>query len=165
MEAIRDLLAAAGAHARSLGFDQWPTRFSARFVEAGIARGEVFVLEAGGAAGDGRAIGVCWLLFEDKEFWGPDDGEALYLHRLAVAAEVRGQGQSPRIIDWALAEVRRRGRRWLRLDCLQANLRLRAFYENQGFVHVGDREVGHGASQSHLPGLTVSLFQRDVGAG
>ncbi|CAM3427115.1 N-acetyltransferase domain-containing protein [Deinococcus saxicola] len=97
------------------------------------------------------AIGCLCLLESDPLFW-PDDsaGEALYLHKLAVHPEGRGQGLSALLLQEAVREAAERGRPWLKLDTATARPRLRAIYEDFGFQSVGQRTV---------KGFDVTLYQ------
>ena len=58
---------------------------------------------------------------EDPVFWPDSPPDALYLHRFAVRAGHSGSGAGAAALAWADAEVLRRGRRFLRLDCLAQN--------------------------------------------
>ena len=86
----------------------------------------------------GRPAGTFVLRWSDENMWGPDDGEAGYLHRLATHPDFAGQGIGAKLIAAAGELTRAHGRRWLRLDCDQANHRLRGYYESLGFSHAGD---------------------------
>jgi len=87
---------------------------------------------------DGRPVATFVLRWSDERVWGPDDGEAGYLHRLATHPDVAGRGIGAQLIAVAAGLTRERGRGWLRLDCDRDNQRLRAYYEAQGFAHAGD---------------------------
>ena len=57
----------------------------------------------------------------------------MYLHRFAISKKVQSKG----IGAWCLTHmeelVRRRGRRWIRLDATLVDPKVRAFYERAGF--------------------------------
>ena len=56
---------------------------------------------------------------------------------------MHGRGIGAAILEWAMSEVRHRGRQCLRLDCLAGNAHLRRYYEEQGFIlqgRVADRD-------------------------
>jgi GNAT superfamily N-acetyltransferase len=85
-------------------------------------------------------LAACMFLHqEDRLFW-PDDppGEALYVHRLAIAREFAGRGFAQAMLAWAEAETRRHGRSYLRLDC-EPRPKLLALYRDAGFARV-DRD-------------------------
>jgi len=92
---------------------------------------------------DGRIAGVVKFQLEDPLFW-PDqpEGQAAYVHRLAVRREFAGTGASTDLLGWAVAQTRTIGRSFLRLDCESSRPRLRAFYERFGFEHHSERQVG-----------------------
>ena len=73
---------------------------------------------------------------EDRVFW-PDarDGEALYVHRLAVARRFAGRGLSMIMLEWSVREAKRLGRDYLRLDC-EPRAKLLTLYQRAGFTPV-----------------------------
>jgi len=83
-----------------------------------------------------QAVATMLLQSHDPLFW-PDDtnGEARYLHKLAVVAGARGCGWSERLVAWARGEALRAHARFLRLDTAPRP-RLIALYQRYGFVLV-----------------------------
>ena len=65
--------------------------------------------------------------------WEEPEGPAVYLHRFAISQKLQGKG----IGAWCLSQmeelVRRRRRRWIRLDATLVDSRVLAFYERNGF--------------------------------
>jgi ribosomal protein S18 acetylase RimI-like enzyme len=92
---------------------------------------------------DGQAVGAYVLLDRDELFW-PDDspGTALYLHKLAVHPAAQGGGLARLLLAEAVAETRRLGVPFLRLDTASDRAKLRALYDDFGFQNVGERQVG-----------------------
>ena len=85
------------------------------------------------------AVATFSLLERDSLFW-PDAGdEALYLHRFAVRRAAAGAGRHA--VEWCLHEARRRGRLFVRLDCLAENPGIRRYYERFGFTAVNERVI------------------------
>jgi GNAT superfamily N-acetyltransferase len=82
----------------------------------------------------GPELCACMYLHnEDPVFWpGAAAGEALYIHRLAVARRFAGRGFSCSMLDWAAGEARGIGRDFLRLDC-EPRPKLLALYRDAGF--------------------------------
>jgi len=110
---------------------------------------------------DGRPVATFVLRWSDERVWGPDDGQAGYLHRLATHPEVAGRGIGAQLIAAAGALTRECGRRWLRLDCDRDNERLRAYYEGLGFAHAGDVDC---LPRTTRPGYrAASRYQRAIG--
>jgi ribosomal protein S18 acetylase RimI-like enzyme len=108
----------------------------------------------------GRPAGAFVLRWSDVNVWGPDDGKAGYLHRLATHPDVAGRGIGAELIAAAEDLTRAHGRGLLRLDCDQANTRLRAYYESLGFIHAGDVTD---LPRTSVPGYrSASRYQRAI---
>jgi GNAT superfamily N-acetyltransferase len=105
---------------------------------------------------DGETAVACMYLQEsDAPYW-PEarDGEALYVHRLAVRRSHGGRGVSRLLLEWAASEARRMGRPFVRLDT-EMRPALLALYENAGFRRVDPAPIKIG---THI----VVRFERIV---
>jgi GNAT superfamily N-acetyltransferase len=91
------------------------------------------------------------LLESDALFWPSAPDDALYLHRFAVRRASAGAGS--RAVEWVVDEARRRGRAYIRLDCLAENPGIRRYYESHGFAAVGERIID---------GVRFSLYEMPV---
>lgn len=112
-------------------------------------RGELYL-----AFADGDAAGTMILQENDTLFW-PDEpaGESLFLHKLAIRRAVAGRGVAASLVAGAAEEARRRGKRYLRLDCDASRPPLHAFYQGAGFTLHSERQMGH---------WRAALYQRDL---
>ena len=63
---------------------------------------------------------------------------ALQLSQLYVAADWHGRGVAQALIDWTIADARRRAATALVLTVWEENFRALRFYVRNGFVHIGD---------------------------
>jgi hypothetical protein len=112
---VVDLLAQAAAWSAVRGFPNWPPRFSSRVISSVARNGELFVAEI-----DGAVSATVTLQWEDPRFWGDmpavTDGDAGYVHRLAVRRSCAGHGIGYRLFDWTGLRVRANRGSWLRLD-------------------------------------------------
>jgi len=137
------LFLTAAARRQALCGDEVWFNTTADDVAGWISRGELFV------ASQACEIVAAMLLWETDSLSWPDrpEGEALFLHKLAVAPGLAGGGLSQAMLDLAQAEARRRGRSWLRLDCV-VEPRLCAVYERAGFTFV-DRSEMEGYADVH----------------
>jgi ribosomal protein S18 acetylase RimI-like enzyme len=89
------------------------------------------------------------VLRADPEVWGADGTPAVYIHGLMVHRGAAGRGLGALILDWAAERGRAEGAEVIRLDCVESNPGLRAFYQRQGFQEVGRRDFDgpwHGAT-------------------
>jgi GNAT superfamily N-acetyltransferase len=89
-----------------------------------------------------EAAGVVRFQLEDAIFW-PEaiEGEAVYLHRLAVRRRYAG-GISGALLNWAVSRASELGRRYVRLDCASDRSSLRNVYERFGFRLHSERNMG-----------------------
>jgi GNAT superfamily N-acetyltransferase len=69
--------------------------------------------------------------------WEEPNGSAAYLHRFAVTRQHQGRGIGALCLGFMEDLLRRRGRRWLRLDATERDPRARAFYERAGYTPRG----------------------------
>ncbi len=92
---------------------------------------------------DGGVIATFRLQFADPDNW-PDvsPNESIFLHRLAVRRAFAGDGIAQEMLLHAKQRTQGSHRRFLRLDCAAERPKLRAIYENAGFVWRDDRTVG-----------------------
>lgn len=80
-----------------------------------------------------KVIGT-FTLKETNKYW-QDDGLAMYIRHLVTSLEYRGIGKL--LIDFALEEVRKHGKKFLRLDCFTSNKVLNEYYNKLGFICFG----------------------------
>lgn len=76
----------------------------------------------------------------DPPYW-PDipKGESLYLHKVAVKREFAGKGFAKELIDFSKKLAIRYCINAVRLNCNQHRNKLRAVYENEGFICVEEK--------------------------
>ena len=157
VEGAATVLAEATVWLQSKGIVQWPARFSSEFLLGCADRGELYVATAGG-----ETVGTVTLQWSDPNFWG-DRADAGFVHRLAVRRSQPGLGTT--IMSWAEQQVTERGRRFVCLDCLSDNVRLRRYYEELGFRAVGEiaGPAGH-PTDPRLGRWRAALYEKEVGA-
>lgn len=142
---------------RARGYYNWPVQFPRSLVAGNAERGELHVVERGGAI-----VATLALQWSDKLFWGDagtDDG-AGYVHRLAVRRRHSNGGLGYRLLDWAAERVRARERGALRLDVVRSNRRLRDYYEAAGFRHFRDVTGEHTHRDGTRRKWETSLYER-----
>jgi GNAT superfamily N-acetyltransferase len=99
----------------------------------------------------GSALGTFSLLECDFLYWPSAGDDALYLHRFAVRRAAAGAGRHA--VAWCMREAQRRGRAYVRLDCLAENPGIRRYYERFGFTAV---------NETVLDGTRYSLYEVPV---
>ncbi|UNO42455.1 GNAT family N-acetyltransferase [Streptomyces sp. MST-110588] len=119
---------------RDNGIEQWKSgekdeeHFRTRMKE-----GEVWLAERAG-----RTVGGWELWWEDEPAWGPQPPVAGYVHRLMVARGDAPAGTGRAMLARAEQRIVEAGREVARLDCVTGNPRLRPYYEDAGYVVVGE---------------------------
>jgi GNAT superfamily N-acetyltransferase len=103
-------------------------RFSSR------SRGEKFTLDLVGET----PAGTLTLQWADPVFWGEMPPDAGYVHKLAVRPTYAGQKIGLEMLRWAEATARKAGKRFLRLNCLAEDMKIRDYYEHAGFLYKGN---------------------------
>ncbi|MCG1021316.1 GNAT family N-acetyltransferase [Sutcliffiella horikoshii] len=70
----------------------------------------------------------------DVHLWGQEDAQGtVYLHKLAVALEYKGEGLGDYLVGWIKQHVEELGYDKIRLDCVAGSEKLREFYETHEF--------------------------------
>lgn len=84
---------------------------------------------------DREAVGCLRFQLTDMEYWDdvPHEDSA-FVHRVAVKRQHAGRGIASEMIDWARQRAKNKGKRFLRLDCIDRP-KLRAVYESMGFEY------------------------------
>lgn len=135
--AVLALLDDAAEWLAAKGIRQWTAgQWDRVKIADAIERRETFI-----ATEDGAIVGTVNVSVSDPFIW-PEGGDALYVHRLAVASTAHGRGVGARLLRWAERQARERGRGLVRLDCSCDNPLLRAYYEARGYVLRDERVIG-----------------------
>lgn len=136
---VSEILTEAALWLRERGMVLWaPHEVSASRVAPDVQAGFFFLAWSGRTA-----VGTMRLTPSDPVFW-PEaaQGEALYLHRLAVRRAVAGGLVSSGMLRWAVGHAAACGARSLRLDCEASRSSLRRVYERFGFSFHSECSVG-----------------------
>ena len=107
--------------------DQWDREVAKEEIEELVCSGELYLA----LTQDGREVAGAFKLNGQDHHWA-DDGTALYVHAFAVNRKFKGQGIGQAMLNWAADEGCRRGKQFLRLDCMNENARLKQVYLDAG---------------------------------
>jgi GNAT superfamily N-acetyltransferase len=110
-----------------------PGEFSRETFLEQISRGEVHI-----GLVDEQPAGTITLQWADRVFWGEQLPDSGYVHKLAVRRAYAGQKVGLDMLRWAEAKSRTVGKRFLRLNCLAGDKKIRDYYERAGFLNKGD---------------------------
>lgn len=82
-----------------------------------------------------ESIGIIFsVAYSDKIIWRErDQGDAIYLHRIVVNPDFKGQKLFGRILDWSVDHARERGLKSIRMDTWSSNPDIIDYYQSFGF--------------------------------
>lgn len=86
-----------------------------------------------------NTIACNWAItFEDKQIWEErDQGDAIYIHRIATHPDFRGNRFVDNIVAWAKQYAPQKRKQFIRLDTLGNNTSLIKHYTSAGFRFLG----------------------------
>ncbi|MBW4643997.1 MAG: GNAT family N-acetyltransferase [Goleter apudmare HA4340-LM2] len=136
---ISDILQEVATWLQQRGIPLWDdSELAPERISQDVADGLFFIADFAG-----EPAGTIRFQLEDLLFW-PDvvQEDSAFLHRFAVRRHYSGGKVSSALLNWAVTHAQTLGRSYLRLDCDAARPRLKAVYENFGFRHHSDRQIG-----------------------
>lgn len=75
--------------------------------------------------------------YHDPFIWrDKDQDDALYLHRIVVDPNSKGQRHFQKVLDWAKQCARTKGLKFVRMDTWADNDKIIAYYKSFGFVFI-----------------------------
>ena len=80
---------------------------------------------------NGVLVGGCVLTRREQDCWEGRAGDAIYLYKLVTARSAAGRGLGRRLLGFAAKWARDAGASFLRLDCWEGNVTLRAYYREE----------------------------------
>jgi ribosomal protein S18 acetylase RimI-like enzyme len=152
-DSVMAILREAADWLSARGIDQWyHWRMDAgeQMLRERLEHHEVYMFQR-----ENSPIGTLTIQWSDPEVWGERgiDGQAGYIHGMAITQSAAGMQVGERMLEWAVATIAARGRRFARLDAMASNALLCRYYEDRGFQPLGT---------ALLPGnFTTRLFERE----
>lgn len=142
-----------------MNVSRWPLFEVERILED-IENGRLFVLRNGQ-----QTVGAVTITETDPLIWS-DGAAALYIHRLVVARDLKGQNLGSVIMNFIEERAIQHKKSVLRLDCWANNDRLKRYYERIGFRKVRDLSIGNIPSlPEHYKNSTTTLFEKRCESG
>lgn len=116
---------------KAKGSEQWRGFIDGgmEIVERRLSAGTVLLVERGGQ--DAACVAVQW----SDPFWGElgGDGQAAWVHSLAVRRAYSGKGLGKAMLAFVESMALAQRKSYCRLDVLDANARLKAYYAALGY--------------------------------
>lgn len=158
MTQIFELYGIATAYMKDKGQVAWP-EFEREMVAREIEEQRQWKLLI-----ENRIAAVWATTQDDALIWREKNQEpAVYIHRIAVHPDFRGQKLVTRIVDWAKSYGRERGLSYIRLDTVGLNHGLIKHYTSCGFDFLGTTVLAHAEKlPAHYSEGDVCLFQQSI---
>ncbi len=91
---------------------------------------------------ESEVVGMFRLQWNDEQFWGEQEDNAGYIHSFTTARQHQGQGLGRQILAQIEDMCKQNHKKYVRLDCGAHIEKLCQYYENSGFVSVGEISLG-----------------------
>jgi ribosomal protein S18 acetylase RimI-like enzyme len=111
---------------------------------------------------DNQIVCVWATTFSDPLIWEERNIDpAVYIHRIAIHANYRGNNYVAKIVEWAKKYAQKNQKKFVRLDTIiWNNPRLIHYYVSQGFTFLGDFKLKNTEGlPGHYKDATASLFE------
>lgn len=133
--------------------NQWP-EFDRRLIETEVAEKRQFKIII-----DGKVACVWAITYSDPEIWKQDDGvSSIYIHRIAVNPDFRGNNYVKLIVEWAKNFAQ--DKKFIRMDTCGENLKLIQHYQNCGFEFLGIKKLQQAVNlPAHYQNADVCYFE------
>ena len=157
-DVILELYAHASDYQRQKEQVVWP-EFSKSFVIKEIEEGKQWKILV-----DGEIACVWAVAFEDPQIWGGKGFDsAIYLHRICINPNMRGQGFVNQIVEWAKRYSTQNDIKYIRMDTMLENKGLINHYTKCGFDFLGMHDFdGREKLPLHYQNGLVALFEITV---
>lgn len=115
---------------------------------------------------DDIVAGYFSIALSDELIWGEKErGDAIYIHRICVNPDRKGNNLTMHILSWAYGYAMAAGRKFIRMDTWGDNQRLVSYYVTCGFQHVGNKRLGLVPDlPPHYRNANLALFENVVGS-
>ncbi len=108
-----------------------------KWVEEGIKNNEFFSIKDP----EEKTLGMVRILNEDLLYWGKQEEKAVYIHSLVIKEKFEGKGFGKIVLQKIENDAIKDGCAYLRLDADSKNQKLCGYYERNGFIKVGTKQL------------------------
>jgi len=137
-----DLLKSASKTLKRKNVKQWnywqnPPPEKIKWVEEGFLKNEFYFIENEA----NELMGMVRIMDEDVNYWGVMNDKAKYIHSLVIDQKFSGNNLGTEVVKKVASDAKKDCYHYLRLDCDSTNGKLCKYYEKQGFVKVGRKQL------------------------
>ncbi|NRA61137.1 MAG: GNAT family N-acetyltransferase [Psychrobium sp.] len=117
-------------------------------IKDAIDSGHYFSVDFGG-----ELAGIVEIQSKPEELWNNDGKPLLYTHKLAIRRQYADQHLGRQIMSLIEARATQQGIKYLRLDCVAHNAKLRQYYESNGYKLVDEVKASE---------MNFALYQYEI---
>lgn len=113
---------------------------------------------------DGKTAIVFSVCYADKVIWRDfEKGDAVYLHRIVVNPEFKGQKLFGTIVNWCINHCRAKGLQYIRMDTWATNPTIISYYKGFGFRFVENFTTPNSPELPvHNRNLALTLLEYEI---
>lgn len=146
------------AYQKENGFVGWQT-FDRNYLQADVEKELLFKLTR-----EKELVCIFCICYADPLIWREkEQGDAIYLHRVVVHPDHRGEQLFGNVFEWAIVHARQLQRRFVRMDTWADNQKIIHYYSGYGFRFVEEYKT---PNDPNLPGqhrnLKVALLEYSI---
>ena len=146
------------AYQKENGFVGWQT-YDKNYLKADVEKGLLFKL-----IHEKELVCIFCICYSDPVIWRKkEQGDAIYLHRVVVHPEHRGEHLFAKVFEWAIDHARLLQRRFIRMDTWADNQKIIQYYSGYGFRFVEEYKT---PNDPNLPdqhrNLKVALLEYSI---
>lgn len=149
------LLQSASKTLEKKNIKQWnywqnPPLEKVKWVEEGFENNEFYFIENEA----NELMGMVRIMDEDVNYWGVMNDKAKYIHSLVIDQKFSGNHLGTEVVKKVATDAKNDDCDYLRLDCDASNRELCSYYEKQGFIKVGQKQLPLGVYNLYQKQLT-----------
>ena len=153
IEIVFNMLEEAALWLQNKQIDYWqdwlnPPKPYVDWIADGFAQEQFYLVYKGA-----QQIGCFRLQWQDTLFWGNQKDNAGYVHSLTISRALAGEGVGARVLELIEQMCRNNSKKFIRLDCGAHIVGLCRYYENLGFLPMGEVVV---------EGEKLTLYEKEL---
>lgn len=113
---------------------------------------------------DGELVGYFSLALSDPIIWEEEEkGHAIYIHRICVNPNMKGNNLAKNILIWAYGYASALNRRYIRMDTWGTNQVLIDYYVSCGYEYLKSKQLGETPQlQAHYNNVKLAMFENKI---
>jgi len=103
------------------------------FIDDGYFKNSILQNHFFVAINKNKIVGTFLIRWSDKDLWGENDGDAGYIHHLAIDRNCSIVNLGNKLLELAENKIRDNNKTYIRLDCIENNQKLNQYYLDRNY--------------------------------